>query len=80
MHPLQALEVPIAGLAAEHVDETLVEAMETAIQATTGYASGIPARDLKSLFGPSGGALLERPTRCRLVEVEVLADEALCER
>jgi GntR family transcriptional repressor for pyruvate dehydrogenase complex len=31
------LEVPIAGLAAEHVDDALVEAMEAAIQAAVGH-------------------------------------------
>jgi GntR family transcriptional regulator, transcriptional repressor for pyruvate dehydrogenase complex len=31
------LEVPIAGLAAEHVDDALVEAMEAAIQAALGH-------------------------------------------
>jgi DNA-binding FadR family transcriptional regulator len=36
------LEVPIAGLAAEHVDEALVEAMAAAIQAAAGHAPTDP--------------------------------------
>jgi DNA-binding FadR family transcriptional regulator len=36
------LEVPIAGLAAEHVDEALVGAMEASIQAAGGYAPTDP--------------------------------------